>query len=48
LLIAQVARVSGAARVIATEKLSHRIDAAKHFGAETFPLMCRISAESVI
>jgi L-iditol 2-dehydrogenase len=36
LLIVQVARVSGAARVIATEKLSHRIDAAKHFGAETF------------
>jgi len=24
------------ARVIATEKLAHRIDAAKHFGAETF------------
>jgi L-iditol 2-dehydrogenase len=36
LLIAQVARVSGAARVMATEKLSYRIDAAKHFGAETF------------
>lgn len=34
LLIAQVARLSGAARVIATEKLAHRIDAAKHFGAE--------------
>jgi L-iditol 2-dehydrogenase len=36
LLIIQVARVSGAARIIATEKLSHRIDAAKYFGAETF------------
>lgn len=36
LLITQVARVSGAARVMATEKLPHRIDAAKHFGAETF------------
>ena len=36
LLIAQVARVSGAARVIATEKLAHRIDAAKQFGAEIF------------
>lgn len=36
LLIAQVARASGAARIIATEKLAHRIDVAKHFGAETF------------
>jgi L-iditol 2-dehydrogenase len=36
LLIAQVARVSGAARVMATEKLSHRIDAAKLLGAEIF------------
>jgi L-iditol 2-dehydrogenase len=37
LLIAQVARVSGAARVMATEKLSHRIDAANLFGVEAFP-----------
>lgn len=36
LLIAQVARVSGAARIIATEKWAHRIDAAKNFAAETF------------
>ncbi len=36
LLIAQVARISGAARVMATEKLSHRIDAAKLLGAEIF------------
>jgi L-iditol 2-dehydrogenase len=36
LLIAQVARVSGATRIITTDKLLHRIEAAKHFGAEAF------------
>jgi L-iditol 2-dehydrogenase len=37
LLIAQVARVDGAARIFATEKLAHRSDAAENFGAEVFP-----------
>lgn len=36
LLIAQVARVEGAARIMATEKLAHRLDAAESFGAEVF------------
>lgn len=36
LLIIQVARVSGAVRVLATEKLAHRIAAAKCFATETF------------
>ena len=33
LMIMQVARLSGAAKIIATDKLPHRVDAAKHFGA---------------
>ena len=37
LLIVQVARVVGAARVYATDLLSHRLDAAEHFGAEVLP-----------
>lgn len=36
LLLVQVARISGAARIIATEKLAHRLAAAKDFGAEIF------------
>ena len=36
LLIAQVARANGAAPVFATEKLAHRLDAAKDFGAKIF------------
>ena len=36
LLIVQVARISGAARVLATEKLAHRRDAARASGAEVF------------
>jgi L-iditol 2-dehydrogenase len=36
LLIVQVARISGAARVLATDKLAHRLDAARAFGAEVF------------
>jgi len=36
LLIIQVARRSGAARVLATEKLAHRLDAARACGAEVF------------
>jgi len=36
LLIAQVARASGAARIFATEKLAHRLYAAKNFSAEVF------------
>ena len=34
LMIMQVARLSGAAKIIATDKLPHRVDAAKHFGAD--------------
>jgi L-iditol 2-dehydrogenase len=34
LLIMQVAKLSGAARIIATDKLAHRVDAAKRFGAD--------------
>lgn len=34
LLILQVARRQGAARVFATDPLAHRLDAAQHFGAE--------------
>jgi L-iditol 2-dehydrogenase len=37
LLIVQVARISGAARVFATDKLAHRLDAARASGAEVFP-----------
>jgi L-iditol 2-dehydrogenase len=33
LMIIQMARLSGAAAILATEKLPHRVDAAKHFGA---------------
>jgi L-iditol 2-dehydrogenase len=33
LLIIQVAKLSGAANIVATDKLSHRVDAAKRFGA---------------
>jgi L-iditol 2-dehydrogenase len=33
LLIIQIAKLSGAANIIATDKLAHRIDAAKGFGA---------------
>jgi len=33
LLIIQLARLSGAAQIIATDKLIHRVDAAKRFGA---------------
>jgi L-iditol 2-dehydrogenase len=33
LLIVQLARLSGAARVIATDRLAHRVEAAKGFGA---------------
>ncbi|CAG0970446.1 L-iditol 2-dehydrogenase [Anaerolineae bacterium] len=36
LLIIQVARVSGAARILATDLLTHRLDAARNFGAEVF------------
>lgn len=36
LLIIQVARISGAARILATEKLTHRLDAARALGAEVF------------
>ncbi|MEW5718046.1 MAG: alcohol dehydrogenase catalytic domain-containing protein [Chloroflexota bacterium] len=36
LLIIQVARISGAARVLATDKLAHRLDAARASGAEVF------------
>ena len=34
LLIIQVAKLSGAAKIIATDKLPHRVDAAKRFGAD--------------
>ena len=34
LLILQVAKLSGAAKIIATDKLAHRVDAAKRFGAD--------------
>lgn len=34
LLILQVAKLSGAANIIATDKLSHRVEAAKTFGAD--------------
>jgi L-iditol 2-dehydrogenase len=34
LLIIQLARLSGAALIIATDRLSHRVDAARAFGAE--------------
>jgi L-iditol 2-dehydrogenase len=34
LLIIQMAKLSGAANVIATDKLAHRVDAAKRFGAD--------------
>ena len=34
LLIIQVAKLSGAARIVATDKLAHRVDAAKLFGAD--------------
>jgi len=37
LLLIQVARISGAARVFATDPLAHRRDAARAFGAEVFP-----------
>lgn len=37
LLVIQVARIAGAYRVIATEKLRHRLDAARSFGAEVAP-----------
>jgi L-iditol 2-dehydrogenase len=37
LLIIQVARHAGAARVYATDLLPHRLDAAEHFGAEVLP-----------
>jgi len=33
LLIIQVAKLSGAANIVATDKLAHRVDAAKRFGA---------------
>src|SRR5215510_12997642 len=33
LLIIQIARLSGAANIVATDKLAHRVDAAKRFGA---------------
>jgi L-iditol 2-dehydrogenase len=37
LLIIQMAKLSGAANIIATDKLAHRVDAAKRYGAsETF------------
>ncbi len=36
LLIVQVARISGATHVFATEPLAHRLDAARHFGAQVF------------
>src|SRR5689334_7925102 len=37
LLIIQMAKLSGAANIVATDKLAHRVDAAKRFGAnETF------------
>ncbi|MBI5031728.1 MAG: alcohol dehydrogenase catalytic domain-containing protein [Chloroflexi bacterium] len=36
LLIIQVARMSGATRIFATDKLSHRMDAARNFGADVF------------
>ncbi len=35
LLIVQLARVAGAATIIATDKLAHRLDAARAFGATT-------------
>ena len=34
LLILQVAKLSGAAKIIATDKLAHRVDAAKRLGAD--------------
>ncbi len=34
LMIIQVAKLSGAARIIATDKLAHRVDAAKSLGAD--------------
>jgi L-iditol 2-dehydrogenase len=34
LMIIQVAKLSGAARIIATDKLAHRVEAAKSFGAD--------------
>jgi L-iditol 2-dehydrogenase len=34
LLILQVAKLSGAAKIIATDKLAHRVEAAKRFGAD--------------
>jgi len=34
LLILQVAKLSGAARIVATDKLAHRVDAAQRFGAD--------------
>ena len=34
LLIIQMAKLSGAAKIIATDKLAHRVDAAKSFGAD--------------
>lgn len=37
LLLIQVARISGAARVLATDPLAHRRDAARALGAEVFP-----------
>src|SRR5205085_601049 len=37
LLIVQVATLAGAARVFATDLLSHRLDAAQRFGAEPLP-----------
>jgi L-iditol 2-dehydrogenase len=33
LMIIQMARLSGAATIVATDKFAHRVDAAKHFGA---------------
>ena len=34
LLIIQMAKLSGAAKIIATDKLAHRVEAAKSFGAD--------------
>jgi L-iditol 2-dehydrogenase len=36
LLIIQVARIAGAARVLATDKLAHRLAAARAYGGEVF------------
>jgi L-iditol 2-dehydrogenase len=33
LMIIQIARLSGAATIVGTDKLAHRVEAAKHFGA---------------